>query len=168
MDLNETLGIVVPISIFLSLLITNIISRKNIIPIAIMGITCIFLTMLESKFAFRLEKKDPHNVVRIRADEFAKNPHKELKRYVENVFYFTNVWRTALLTACCFTMLITLTLNIPTYLIPYIGLGAYTITYGMFNLKIHHTWDFMGRSLVKAFESLISKEKVIYKQEEHY
>jgi len=137
---------------------------KNIIPKSIAAIILIFIAMisffLESRYFTSLEYDgaDKNKIVRIDSEKFKKNPYKELKRYIEDASYYNNMWRISAMSSSLICILALVLLDISTiYLIP-IWLSIFTINSQIWNIKNHHCYNFIFKSLSHALDHLIKNK----------
>jgi hypothetical protein len=129
----------------------------------IIVLICIFLALLAFHL-FQLENKMFHHLeyndfekgkspFRISPEQFAINPYKELKRYIDDSVFFSNLWRPAAIFACVICILFYVT-PLHTYLFPIGFLVIFAVCYHVWNLKFHHHYNFIYRSVCEALEYL--------------
>lgn len=140
--INAILGI-----FFLIFILSLIDNKYKKITFVICLVLIILLFLLDLKFALKIEKGE-NKILRVNNKKFKKNPWKELYRYVNDVTYYNNIWRISFVCSLVICILFIPILDIK-YIkyIPYISLILFCIIYMCWNWKIHHSYDFIFKTV---------------------
>lgn len=133
------------------ILLACIITKKIFIIIMIFLVICMFY--LDLKFALKLEHGDNDNnsPLRINNEKFSENPNEEIARYVEDVNYYNNIWRTALgITAIISLILYPIITPSLRQFMPYFSIVIFCVVYHYWNWKSHHSLDFIFKTVVHS------------------
>lgn len=131
-------------------------------------IIIIFLFLLELRYTLYVEK-GPHNILRINVQKFYKNPYNELNRYISDVLYYHTIWRIIVIITLLIIIFINFYFNITCGFLNFFILFIiiFTIIYQCLNWKIHHTYDFIFKSIQKAIYYINKKKYHKFKQDIH-
>lgn len=124
-------------------------------------VICIFLALLalhlfqlENNMFHRLEyNSSDKNPFRISTEKFHINPYSELKRYINDTVFFANIWRPVAILACVLCIMM-YTLPLQENIFPIGWIVIFTVCYQVWNLKLHHHYKFVFRSVSEALEHL--------------
>jgi hypothetical protein len=106
---------------------------------------------LDGVFGLKIEGKKDDKSVCINQKKFEEDSHKEISRYVSDFSYYNNVWRISLLSTLIISLFIVKFVpekNI-TYMI-YIIVVIFCVIYHSWAWKIHHSYDFILKSVSHA------------------
>jgi hypothetical protein len=148
------------LSIFVWIYVTckDSVKYKNICTIFLI-IVFLILMFLELKYTYNVEKSGDNKFVRLNTDNFSHNPHKEIKRYITDVCYFNNVWRISMAASCLIVLLFLPIIEGIT--IMWLFLITFCIIYHIWQWKIHHSYDFIFRTVIDCCDHIIEKKKYI-------
>lgn len=136
---------------FIAVFVTSMCNpRLKKIPIITVASVVILLILLERKFALRVEKGEKDDPVRLNTDMFHTHPFRALREYINSVKYYNNLWRIAMICACTITLFLYSFTRIKPSLFPFVILAMFVFVYHILHFKIHHTFDFVFRSVDRA------------------
>lgn len=134
--------------------------------LTIAGIIVLFT--LDLKFGLKIEGKSLDKRLCIDADLFNQDSHKEIGRYTENCVYYNNTWRICLLTSLVLSLFI---VNfIPDKYIgymPYVITVSFCVIYHSLKWKIHHSYDFIFKTVRDACKQRENNQKEPYQHHVH-
>ena len=146
---NNTIYIICFIVLFT--LINSLNISKTIVSIIIF-IFIIILFKLDLKYSLRIEKGSDTNL-RINTEKFIKNYSVELCRYIEDTNYYNNTWRISMSGSLIISLFILPCIqNEYIKYLPHIIIGLFCIIYHTWKWKLHHSHDFIFKSLIHALK----------------
>lgn len=152
------------IIIIVALVIAHVVVTKlkapKMVYIVVFAYLAYHLFKLELRYSDNLEKGN-HDVLRINTERFQKNPHLELRRYLHDTIYYNNVWRIS--AGCAIIICIFATLQIPAF--PMLFLVVFGVVYHFWGWKLHHTYNFVLKSVEEACIHLATKKDEPFHQE---
>lgn len=151
--------IILIILVLVHLLFTKLNLSKMVYIIFYAGLAFCLLR-LELRYSDNLEKGD-HDILRINSDRFKRDPHGELYRYLRDTKYYNNTWRTSAI--CAIIICIFISVEIHTF--PLLFIVVFCIIYHAWNWKLHHTYDFIFKSVESACLHLNMKKDDLFHQE---
>ena len=129
-------------------------------------LSCVIVAcfLLEMKASKCVEKGcETNKLVRIDTDKFRESPDEELVRYIESVTYFNNIWRVAAIITCLVMILFLITKNYQGWpFVVILTLAIFTVCYQVINCKVHHSYDFVFKSLVDALSSKGDFKQIVH------
>jgi len=131
--------------------------------VALYGLLAYHLIKLELRYSDNLEKGQ-HEALRINTERFQANPHRELQRYLRDTHYYNNTWRISAVCAIILCLFITLQSNHDTAF-PVLILVVFAVVYHVWNWKLHHTYNFIFKSVEQACLHLETKPDQPFHQE---
>lgn len=126
-------------------------SYKKIAYFILCTVGIILLFTLDGKFGLKIEGKSSDKKLRIDADRFNKDSHKEIGRYTENCVYYNNIWRVCLLISLILSLFIAKFIpNEHIGYMPYVITISFCVIYHCLHWKIHHSYDFIFKTIRDA------------------
>ena len=132
-------------------------------------IIIIELFRLDGKFGLKLEGKDNDRILRINPVKLKENCFREIYRYVDDTFYYNNIWRVSLLSALLIGLLILpfMTYDTVKYY-PYIIICFGCVIYHPLKWKLTHSYNFVFKSIKHVSKHLEYNTGENYKPLTHY
>jgi hypothetical protein len=150
--------------IIIVLVIGNLVFTRLNLPkityILLYTLLAYYLVRLELRYSDNLEKGN-HDTLRINTERFKENPHRELYRYLHDTRYYNNIWRISAL--CAIIICLFITLEVPVF--PLLFIVVFTVIYHCWGWKLHHTYNFIFKSVQEACLHLETKKEKPFHQE---
>lgn len=156
----EKIDNIILIILFLILFfILNNFKKLNLIITFFYIIFVILLFKLELRFALRVESGED-SIVSINKEKFKNDSNREMSRYIEDTIYYNNLWRISMIISVIISLfsLPFLSENITKYS-PYITIFLFSIIYHSLHWKIHHSYNFILKTIMHCLNTLKNKEK---------
>jgi hypothetical protein len=135
--------------------------------IYILILIIILITLIHTTFKLELSANkciekgcDNNKLVRFSSKNFKANPFKEIRRYIEDVNYYNNIWRISALCASIITLLLLIpviitNINIPIWIFfPFTWILIFTVCYHIWHFKYHHFHNYVYKSLKESMTYL--------------